>query len=236
MISRMRTGIVVSAAATVAALFPVTSPATATAADDGCSDVTLIFARGTNEPSGIGQTGQDFVDQLIPRLQGRTLTVRPVEYSASLDFWNSAIEGIADTANAVRNIESQCASTQVVLGGFSQGAAVVGYTTSAAVPEGIDPADVPSPLGAEDAARVSSVVMFGTPTRSNLGIISAPPITIGPSFQEKTLQLCHVDDPVCVDGGREWSAHNSYTSDGMMPRAADFVVEHLAPAPISKMH
>jgi cutinase len=151
-----------------------------------------------------------------------------------LDFWNSTIEGITDTANAVRNIESQCASTQVVLGGFSQGAAVVGYTTSAVVPEGIDPADVPSPLVAEDAARVSSVIMIGTPTRSNLGIISAPPITIGPDFHEKTLQLCHVDDPVCADGGREWSAHNSYTSDGMLPRAADFVVEHLVPSPLPK--
>lgn len=200
------------------------------AADDaGCSDVTLIFARGTDEPAGLGRTGQEFANQLAPRMDGRTLAIKPVDYTANMDFWNSTIEGINNTASLIHSVASTCPDTQIVLGGFSQGAAVVGYTTSENVPVGIDPADVPAPIDAATAGRVSSVVLFGTPTPNNLGIISAPPIVVGPAFAEKTVEICNTDDPVCADGGREWAAHNGYIDDGLVAQGADFAAAHLSP-------
>ena len=39
----------------------------------------------------------------------------------------------------------------------------MGFVTSAAVPDGVDPATVPKPMDPEVANHVSSVVLFGTP-------------------------------------------------------------------------
>lgn len=34
-----------------------------------CPDVEVVFARGTNEPPGVGGVGQAFVDSLRPKLR-----------------------------------------------------------------------------------------------------------------------------------------------------------------------
>ena len=51
----------------------------------------------------------------------------------------------------------------MMLGGYSQGAAVMGFVTSDAVLGGVDPATVPKPLQPEVAAHVAAVVLFGVP-------------------------------------------------------------------------
>ena len=63
-----------------------------------------------------------------------------------------------------------CPKTQMVLGGFSQGAAVMGFVTSAAVPDGVDPATVPKPLQPEVAAHVAAVVLFGLANTRAIGL------------------------------------------------------------------
>lgn len=211
--------------------------ATANAADDSCAAVEVVFARGTFEAPGVGATGQAFVDALSARLPGKTVETYGVNYPASLDF-GQAVDGVADAANKIQSVAAECPSTKIVLGGYSQGAAVAGYTTSSTVPAGITlPASISGPLPPAVASHVAAVALFGTPDPWFLGLAdrNAPPITIGDGYAGKTVQLCAPGDPVCYPGGLDRSAHSSYKSNGMADQAADFVVSKLgasAPAAV----
>jgi cutinase len=214
--------------AIIAGLFVVPA-ATANAADDSCPAVEVVFARGTFEAPGVGATGQAFVDALNARLPGKTVEVYGVNYPASLSF-GQAVDGVADAANKIESIAAQCPSTKIVLGGYSQGAAVAGYTTSSVVPAGFNlPTSISGPMPASVASHVAAVVLFGTPDDWFLGLAdrNAPPITIGDLYAGKTIQLCATGDPICFPGGLDRSAHSSYKSNGMADQAADFVVSKL---------
>ncbi|MGV0801899.1 cutinase family protein, partial [Mycolicibacterium elephantis] len=101
-----------------------------------CPDVQLVFARGTAEAPGVGGIGQSYVDVLRTQLGPRTLDVYPVNYPASsafgdrIQFARTVIDGIRDAAIKVQDTAANCPDTQVVLGGFSQGAVVAGYVTA----------------------------------------------------------------------------------------------------------
>ena len=115
----------------------------------------------------------------------------------------------------------------MVLGGYSQGAAVMGFVTSAEVPDGVDPATVPKPLQPEVADHVAAVVLFGTPNVRAMNFLGQPPVVIGPLYASKTLQLCAPEDPVCSDG-LEFAAHNaSAYEDALADQGADFAASHL---------
>jgi cutinase len=210
------------------------APPSAKAADDSCAAVEVVFARGTNEAPGVGATGQSFVDALNARLPGKTIDVYGVSYPASLNFGQTA-DGIIDASNKIQAIAAMCPTTKIVLGGYSQGAALAGYTTTDTVPAGFDlPAGITGPMPAAVAPHVAAVVLFGTPDAWFLNLVdhSAPPITIGQAYAPKTLQLCATGDPVCFPGGLDRSAHSSYKDNGMADQAADFVAHQLnAPGP-----
>ena len=101
---------------------------------DPCPDVEAVFARGTSEPPGVGGIGQAFVDSLRPKIGGKSLGVYPVNYPASTDF-PTALDGIRDAGTHVESMATNCPKTRMVLGGYSQGAAVMGLVTSAAIPD-----------------------------------------------------------------------------------------------------
>jgi cutinase len=201
----------------------------ANAADDSCPGIEVVFARGTMEAPGVGATGQAFVDALNARLPGKTIEVYAVNYPASLDFGRAA-DGIVDASNRVETIAANCPTTKIVLGGYSQGAAVVGYTTTDTVPAGFAlPAGVTGPMPPAIAPHVAAVVLFGTPDTWFLNLVDhdAPPITIGQLYGPKTLQLCATGDPVCFPGGLNRAAHSSYKDNGMADQAADFAARQL---------
>jgi cutinase len=195
------------------------------ASADSCPDVEAVFARGTGEPPGVGGIGQTFVDSLRSKVGGSSLGVYPVDYPASTDF-PTALDGIRDAGNHVESMAANCPKTKMVLGGFSQGAAVMGLVTSAAIPDGVNPADVPKPMPPDVAGHVAAVTLFGTPSNQFMDMVGAPPIVIGPLYQPKTVELCANDDPVCSTGG-DWAAHNSYAADGMVEQGANFAASHL---------
>ena len=122
-----------------------------------------------------------------------------------------------------------------MLGGYSQGAAVAGYTTTDTVPAGFAlPAGISGPMSPAIAPHVAAVVLFGTPDTWFLNLVdhNAPPISIGQLYTAKTLQLCATGDPVCFPGGLDRAAHSSYKDNGMADQAADFAARQLsAPAP-----
>jgi cutinase len=204
--------------------------ATARAAAEACPDVSVVFARGTFEAPGVGKTGEAFVDALNARLGGKAIEVYPVEYPASLDFGRVA-DGIVDTSSKITSIAASCPSTKVVLGGYSQGAAVAGYTTTDTVPDGfILPDGITGVMPPSTAAHVAAVALFGKPSDAFLNLIdrNAPPIIIGHLYAVKTIELCLPDDPVCSPGGSLRSAHGAYKDNGMAEQAADFAVSALS--------
>ncbi|MGZ4585706.1 MAG: cutinase family protein [Mycobacterium sp.] len=217
------------APATVAAVGlagSVVAPAVPSAAAQPCPDVQVVFARGTGEPPGVGPTGQAFVDGLHSRLGNRSLDVYPVNYPASNE-WSTGLDGIRDAGAHVVSMAHDCPNTKMVLGGYSQGAAVMGFVTSAAVPDGVDPATVPKPLDPAIADHVSSVVLYGTPNVRAMNFLGEPPVVIGPTYQPKTIKVCATEDPVCSDG-MNFAAHDTYVSDApFVNQGVEFAASHL---------
>jgi cutinase len=208
-------------------LSPVALPS---AAAGPCSDVEVVFARGTFEAPGVGDTGQAFVDALRAKLGAKSVDVYPVNYPASLDFATAA-DGVIDASNKVRDVTASCPNTKMVLGGYSQGAAVIAYTTEDAVPTGYTlPAGVSGPMAPAVADHVAAVALFGKPSSGFLQTIytGAPPITVGHLYSAKTTDLCIPDDPICSPGGNDNAAHTLYAENGMAAQAADFAARHLA--------
>jgi cutinase len=236
------TGAAVAAAWTLGvSALPVANVATASA--QPCPDTQVVFARGTGEDPGVGPTGQAFVDALRGRLGGKSLDVYPVNYPAS-DQWSTGLDGIRDARSHVANEASTCPNTKMVLGGYSQGAAVAGFLTSATVPDSVpkdvDPATIPKPLDPALANHVAAVVLFGTPNARAMNFLGQPQVTIGPLYQSKTIQVCAVEDPVCSDG-MNFSAHNSYVDDGsVIAQGVDFATSRLqgggGPVPATAAH
>lgn len=195
-----------------------------------CPDVEVVFARGTGEPPGVGPTGQAFVDSLRSRVGGQSLGVYPVNYPAS-DQWDTGVDGIRDAGAHVVSMAGTCPQTKMVLGGYSQGAAIMGFVTSAAVPDGVDPATVPKPLAPDVAEHVSSVVLFGLPNGRAMNFLGEPQVVIGPAYQAKTIKVCVFEDPVCSDG-LNFAAHNTYTADGpAIEQGVTFAAGRLGAAP-----
>jgi cutinase len=203
----------------------------ASAEDPSCPAVEVVFARGTFEAPGIGATGQAFVDALNARLGGNPVAVYGVDYPASLDF-QAAAQGVADASHQVEQIAATCPDTKIVLGGYSQGAAVAAYTTFDAVPAGLAlPDGITGPMPPAIANHVAAVALFGTPDNWFLDLVdrSAPPTTVGHLYAAKTIQLCNPGDPVCFPGGLERSAHSAYKDNGSADTAATFVADALQP-------
>jgi hypothetical protein len=192
--------------------------------------VQVVFARGTDDPPGAGPTGQAFVDNLRQRVGGRSFDVYPVNYPATHD-WNTGLDGIRDASAHVVSMAQDCPNTKMVLGGYSQGAAVMGFVTSASVPDGVDPATVPKPMDPEVANHVSSVVLFAMPNVRAMDFLNEPQVSIGPLYQAKTIQVCAPEDPVCADG-MNFAAHDTYASNGaVIDQGVTFAVSRLNEGP-----
>lgn len=209
-----------------AALAPFWSlPVAPIAVAEPCPDVEVVFARGTNEPPGVGRIGQSFVDSLRSHVGGRSLGVYPVDYPATTDF-PRAVDGISDAGAHVQHMAVSCPRTRMVLGGYSQGAAVMGFVTESAVPDGVHLVQALQPMPADVANHVAAVALFGTPSNQFMSIINEPPVTIGPPYAAKTIELCVPGDPVCSDAVNP-AAHRQYVEAGMVDQAADFAAGRL---------
>jgi cutinase len=187
----------------------------------GCPDVEAVFARGTTEAPGVGWIGQKFVDSLQSKVGPKSFGVYAIDYPASGPSYPSVLDGIRDAGSHVESMAITCPETKMVLGGFSQGAAVMGLVTSAAIP-----ADIPKPMPPDVTNHVAAVTLFGTPSQRTMDGLGGPPVVIGPMYQSKTLELCAAGDPVCSDGG-DSAAHGAYRDNGMADQAADYAASHL---------
>ena len=189
------------------------------ASADDCPDVEVIFARGTNEPPGLGKVGDAFVDSLRQQTGGLNILPYGVNYAASKLQLHGG-DGANDTIDRVKKSVEKCPNTKIVLGGYSQGASVMDIV--AGVP--IGGINWGNTLPPQYASNVAAVVTFGDVADRAGG--SLP--TQSAMFGSKAIDLCNPNDPICHAGpGNDWEGH----TEGYVPvyttQAAAFVASRL---------
>jgi len=194
---------------------PVAAPA---ASADPCSDVAVVFARGTHQEPGLANVGQAFVDSLTSQVGGRSVNAYAVNYPANDDYHNSATAGSNDASAHIQDVVASCPNTKLVLGGYSQGSTVIDLASQA----------MPAPV----ADHVAAVALFGEPSSGFSSMLwgGQPLPTISPLLAGKTISLCAPDDPICSSGGNIM-AHVSYIESGMVNQAATFAANKLGQVP-----
>ncbi|WP_205706856.1 cutinase [Kineococcus vitellinus] len=196
-------------AATGGALLAGSAPASAAT----CSDVDVVFARGTGETPGLGITGTPFVRALTSELSDRTVSSYAVDYAAN-SSQTSAGPGATDMSAHVREVAANCPSTRFVLGGYSQGATVtdiaVGIRTGTSTG---------TPIPAELSGRVAAVVVFGNP----LGLSGRTIATASSTYGPRSKDYCNSSDSVCGSAPKTGTGgHLSYASNGSTSEGARF--------------
>jgi cutinase len=185
---------------------------------DNCPDVAVTFARGTDEPAGLGRVGQALVDSLR-QASGKNIDAYGVNYRATLLQIHGG-DGAKDAINHIKSMADKCPNTPQVLGGYSQGASVVDIVSGVSI-AGIGWG---SSLPPEYAKNVIAVTTFGNVADRSGGPISQQ----SQMFAAKAIDYCNPEDPICHAGaGNEWKGH----TDGYVPvytsQAASFVQTRL---------
>jgi cutinase len=180
------------------ALIPAAGPIpTASAA---CPGAEVVFARGREEPPGLGAVGDALVNSLRAKVPNMSVGAYGVNYPANI----SVDSGASDMSAHVQFMARSCPDTREVLGGYSLGAEVADVATWGRIPPGVD-------------QKVAAVALFGNGTRR-----------VAPAFAGKTIDQCAQGDPIC-GRGTQWSSHlqPSYIGSGLVDQAASFVAGKL---------
>ncbi|OBG28374.1 cutinase family protein [Mycobacterium sp. 852002-51057_SCH5723018] len=181
------------------AVTPLPRAALIPAASAACPDAEVVFARGREEPPGVGAVGDAFVNSLRAKTP-RSVGVYGVNYPANITTGG----GANDISDHVQSMAKSCPNTRIVLGGYSLGAEVVDRATWGGLPPGVD-------------QHVAAVALFGNGTRG-----------LAPAFAGKTIDQCAAGDPIC-GRGTNWPSHlqPSYIGSGLVDQAAGFVAGKL---------
>ncbi|KAF8178971.1 cutinase-domain-containing protein [Mycena galopus ATCC 62051] len=149
-----------------------------------CTDVIVIFARGTNEDAPIGKlVGPQLNSSLATLLAsdnksltfaGLTQDEFPADYAGF--FEGGSPNGSAAMALKLTNAANSCPTASIVSAGYSQGAQLVHKSAEK--------------LTSTAAAHIKAAVTFGDPDNGH-------PIQGVPSSATKI--ICHSDDVVCDD-------------------------------------
>ncbi|ORW52225.1 cutinase [Mycobacterium paraense] len=207
----------VSAVLTAAGLL-LSPTATPVASAFDCPDVEVIFARGTNEPPGLGRVGDAFVDSLRQQT-GLNILPYGVNYAASKLQLHGG-DGANDTIDRVKKSVETCPNTKIVLGGYSQGASVMDIV--AGVP--IGGINWGNSLPPQYANNIVAVATFGDVADRAGGTLPAQSALLG----SKAIDLCNPQDPICHAGqGNEWSGHTEGYVPAYTTQAAAFVASKL---------
>ncbi|KAG6946644.1 hypothetical protein JG688_00015934 [Phytophthora aleatoria] len=189
-------------------LLLLANPANLVSAD--CSDVHVVFARGSGEMAGLGICGEPLVSGITSDLSGMSVSSYAVSYLASMDQ-TSAGPGATDMTNHVVSVAQECPNTVFVLGGYSQGGSVTDISIGIQTMLGSGEA-IPETL----APRIKAIVTFGNPLKLMGQTIESSSSTYG----SKAIEFCNTGDPVCGNGFNTM-AHLTYATDGSVTSAAE---------------
>jgi cutinase len=181
-----------------------------------CSDVEVVFARGTGEPQGLGIVGQPLAQALAGELPDRSVGSFAVVYAAAANQ-ASAGPGATNMTQHIEQVAQDCPDTQFVIGGYSQGASVTDIamgirgagTAGEAIPAELEP-------------RVAAVVVYGNP----LGLRRQTIAQASPVFGSRAKEFCNTGDPVCGNGNN-FAAHLAYPRNGTVQQGAQFAAQQL---------
>lgn len=177
----------------------------------GCRDIIFIFARGSTEAGNMGgSVGPAVSDQLKSRFGERRVATEGVDYAAllSTNFLPGGADpaGITEMKSLITSAASKCPNAQIVVGGYSQGAAL----THRAVEN----------LSADLKARINAAVTFGdTQNQQDGGRIKNFPT-------EKTKIICNTGDAVCSGTLTILAPHLDYVRRA--PEAVSFIATRVS--------
>jgi len=206
--------------AVTAAAFAPLPAAPANAAN--CSDAEVIFARGREEPPGMGRIGDTFFNDLRS-MTPKSVGYYAVRYPADTEIMQAA----ADMSQRIQYMANNCPNTRLVIGGYSLGAAATDFLLG--VPSPMYGYPNPLPLGMSE--KVAAVVLFGNVSRKVVGPVSA----LGPPWGDKTIDQCTEGDPLC-NGSQDfgdmvmsWPSHlqPAYIDSGLVYQAAEFAAARI---------
>ncbi|KAF7890402.1 hypothetical protein EAF00_008717 [Botryotinia globosa] len=158
-----------------------------------CSDVTVIFARGTTEFGTLGTVvGPPFLSALKSALGSSSVTMNGVEYPADvIGFLEGGDAAGSNTmASMVTSTLSGCPHTKLVISGYSQGGQLVHNAAKL--------------LPAHTTAKISSAVIFGDPDNGD---------AVQGVSADKTDIICHAGDNICQGGSLILIPHLTYGMD-----------------------
>ncbi|KAJ7464797.1 cutinase [Mycena galericulata] len=170
-----------------------------------CSDVIVIFARGTTEPAPIGTiVGPPLQSALESALGSKTLSFTGVDYSASIAGFLEGGDPAGSTTMAedLTNAANSCPDAALFTVGYSQGGQLVHNSAKQ--------------LSAAVTARINAAVIFGDPDNGQ-------PVQ-GISAADTDID-CHVGDDICAGGDLVLEPHLTYGAD--TPAAAAFMVSKI---------
>ncbi|KAJ6616220.1 cutinase [Mycena sp. CBHHK59/15] len=158
-----------------------------------CSDVMVIFARGTTEPPPIGIiAGPPLEAALKTALGAKTLSFTGVHYPADIPGFleGGDPQGSATMASDLTNAANSCPNAAIVTVGYSQGGQLVHNSAKQ--------------LSADVSSRIKAAVIFGDPDDGQaVAGISA----------DDTKIICHTGDDICAHGDLILPPHLTYGLD-----------------------
>ncbi len=172
-----------------------------------CPDVQAVFARGAGEPPGAGRVGDAFADSLRSLETGKSVALYGVQYPASHDFLRD-IDGVNDASAFIENTAQACPQTKLVLGGYSQGAAVVDVLAATGRPI----LGFTSPLPDTIADHIAAVVVFGNPSNR----IGEPLTALSPLYGSKGTAMKRLPDSESRPSGLPHDARPSVSDSGQV--------------------
>jgi cutinase len=193
------------------------------ASADGCSDVELVFARGTGDfPRPLGILGVPLSAALKRELPGRSVTATGVDYAA--DFAQTSDgPGATVMSRHIAEVADRCEDTQFVIGGYSQGASVTDIAIAARGSRALGRGEtIPTDL----APRIAAVVVFGNPLSGFGGTTLENASDL---YGDRTRSFCGNADTICggARNGNVQGGHLSYASNGAVDDAAEFAAGHI---------
>ncbi|KAK1572850.1 cutinase [Colletotrichum navitas] len=181
----------------------------------GCKDVIMLFARGSTEIGNMGAVcGPPTANNVKAKFQ--SVAVEGVDYAAGLATnalpGGADPRGIAEMKRLIAKANSECPNSKLVVGGYSQGAAL----THRAVEN--------LPQAQKD--QIVAAFTFGdTQNTQDKGQI--------PNFpKEKTKIICATGDAVCKGTLVVLPAHLSYGRNA--GEMADFISQKLTAAGVKR--